>query len=177
MTIHEIDPKTGQELNPRMPHSAYLSIGPTYGFVDGHRTERQLGIEATYMRYASAKLPAFGYGAFADLHLYDTSWFGAAGGFQAVAGVFGVELGLAARQSDGTDATSFQLHFGEFVSVGYLSLIFRQNPSIYGVQQNERSYGIEASLIAALKIPLLIGGFDSTGLVVNTNNPLRFHAE
>jgi hypothetical protein len=167
VTVRELDPKTGAALGKEDDLSlTYLSIGPLVALVGGAGSTVAGGLEAALMRYPSTQLPGLGVGAFTQAELYAGKYFRGALGVQAVAGVAGIELGLGARQGDGTYASTVSLHAGAFLSVGVLFFSLRLSPAIFAVPSNEPSYGFETAFTLGLKLPIVVHGRDPTGFAI-----------
>ena len=166
VTVHDLDPRTGAAPEPTKLTVDYLDLGPILSLVGGYHHATGIGLEASWIRYPSGKIPSYGYGAFVQGQLYDEKYVRTAGGVQVTAGPAGVELGLAYRQTDGTYASTVSVHAAGFLSIGYFFMAFRLSEPFLTFPTNQASFGLETAFTVGLKLPLTINGRDPTGYAV-----------
>jgi hypothetical protein len=114
-------------------------------------------------------MPSLAYGGFGQLQLYDGKWVRTSLGGQIAVGVFGVELGAGFRQSDGQYASTLSTHFGEFLSLGWVTIEARQSVPIIAFPGNEASFGFETAFAFKIGVPISVHGDEPSGMVIRAS--------
>jgi hypothetical protein len=99
-----------------------------------------------------------GLGAFAQLEYVDGDRLRATAGPQVNYGPFGVEVGLAWDQDDGTYAATLSAHVAPFVSIGIASIAVRADFPLSHDTSVGPGYGVNYGLIFTLKLPFGLDG-------------------
>jgi hypothetical protein len=174
VTVRELDPKTGAAIKVEEKSLTYLSLGPTISYVDAANTPPAyaIGLEGSLNHYGAERIMAFGYGAFAQLQLVDGKYARGALGGQINAGPVGLELGLGARQTDGTYDSTVSFHGALFISVGYLFIAYVFSPELFSFKtgaSQDQGFGLESAFTLGIKVPIAVQGRDPTGFAVQAN--------
>jgi hypothetical protein len=169
VTVHQLDPRTGADVKQGDSSLAYFTPGALISVVGGYAHATGLGLEGSYLYYPYGKMPSIAYGGFGQLQLYDLKYVRTAIGAQASVGVFGLELGLGFRQGDGIYASTFSTHFGEFLSLGFVTLAVRESVPLIALPTGAASFGFETAFTVKLAVPIAVHGEDPTGVAVRAS--------
>jgi hypothetical protein len=164
--VHEFDATGTVTAATESPptYVTYFSPGPMISFVEGDGKALGLGVEASIMDHRRLEILSPAFGGFVQAQLYDGTHPRVGFGGQASLGPIGVELGLAFRGADAQRATTLAAHAALFASFGYLVFAVRESPPIIGFGGG--AFGNETAIVLSLKIPIVIGGVDPSGLAV-----------